>query len=122
MTAFPIGQHIWEVLVSDHDLDRILEYIQDLKFNIIKPPHILRRGFFIRALILWLQSKDPEDLEMNPFLKDAASIYETLLHQHQYKRQQILMDIAGVIYFLPKSAIMGFYLYRRNWLHFVLED
>jgi hypothetical protein len=57
--------------------------------------------------------------DANPFIEVAAATYSELLHR--YPRRQLLIDIVGAPYFLPKSVIMGFYAYTRNWLHFIPE-
>ena len=57
--------------------------------------------------------------ETNPFLQEAADIYGELLKRYPYHK--VLVDILGAMLFLPKSVVMGFYVYKRNWFHFISE-
>lgn len=113
---FPINRYLWELLVSTRDLPRFCRCTKDCGFA-IEYHGSLRQGFFVRALVVRLQSSMVQD--MNPFLQEAAAIYNELLRHYPYQR--VLIDIVRAALFLPESVIMGFYIYRRNWLNFISE-
>ena len=113
---FPINRHCWEILVSIRDIARIYSCATDCGFA-IEYYGSLRPGFFVRAQIVHRQSKVSRD--KNPFLQEAAAIYSEYLQR--YTRRQVLLDILGALYFVPRSVIMGFNVYRRHSLHFLSE-
>jgi hypothetical protein len=110
LAIFPIENGIWELLVSN--ICRFRRYAQELNFA-VESCGDLRRGLFVRLVILWLCSGE------NLLMREASACYPNLLKRYSFRA--VAADVATAFFQLPKSTVMGCLSYRMDGLRYVRD-
>jgi hypothetical protein len=110
LAIFPIGDGIWELLVSD--ICRFRKCAQELCFA-VETCGDLRRGLFARFVILWLCSGE------NLIMREASACYRNLLKRYSFR--DVIADMVTAFFRLPKSTVMGCLAYRMDVLRYVRD-